>query len=370
MVIFYIIFFLKDKRIRDGESHLPFNKMKKIYLASGILSLIFSICFFIYANDYVGLFCIFSVGVLLLLSDFSHRISDDIKVPCTTKDEYHINGLITDIAKIQEVASSIHNTAIDVNKASKDRVALSERASDLSSLVTEEASQIATEITKMLNEFKQLEVNFKSVSSSSERLLIEIRGSVQWSDKMVAIVESFSVYFQQIVSMAHQIRDIADQTNLLALNAAIEAARAGERGRGFAVVADEVKELAVRTAKYTNIITETLKNAHRLQTDIHKNVSEHTHNMNSLLEDVDNGEKGLGATNVLVKDSINKFISCSAKINDDLTLQISQSVEVKKYMGIFLAGAKSAIAGSANNIEKSAAIVNLSEKWRTHFERE
>lgn len=85
-------------------------------------------------------------------------------------------------------------------------------------------------------------------------------------NQIVTGLESLDTQTQSLTSMAAQVISLSDQTNLLALNAAIEAARAGSAGRGFAVVADEVRNLAMRSQKTANQMTETV-------TDLKKSVA-------------------------------------------------------------------------------------------------
>jgi methyl-accepting chemotaxis protein len=84
----------------------------------------------------------------------------------------------------------------------------------------------------------------------------EIRHS---SSSTVEAIQNLAVRAADIGKILSVIDEVAEQTKLLALNASIIAAQAGEHGKGFAVVANEIKELARRTSRSTQEISDITK---------------------------------------------------------------------------------------------------------------
>lgn len=119
----------------------------------------------------------------------------------TARTEAQASSLEETAAAMDEINSTVENTAQSAQEASR----LSVHASDA-------ASDCATAVTRLVH-------TMDGINQSSHRI-----------GEIIGVIDSISF-----------------QTNILALNAAVEAARAGEQGKGFAVVAGEVRHLAQRT---------------------------------------------------------------------------------------------------------------------------
>ena len=184
-----------------------------------------------------------TTGRFIPMANKLHNISDRINNLFIgfNSAHIHISTIAQDMSKVQmSLNSNVQIVNDKLNGVSHQMIDLQKTAESVNGMC--DNSKVAAE--------KCLEKT-NLCSSAMDNNIEKMREMEKTVDDMVATVNEFVGYSNEIKNSIQGIEDIADQTNLLALNAAIESARAGELGRGFAVVADEVRKLAEKTTSFT-----------------------------------------------------------------------------------------------------------------------
>lgn len=157
-------------------------------------------------------------------------------------------------SKLQEAQTQLTSIMDDVKnqlgKASEELLEASNRQASTS----EEISASMEEITSEMAEN----------ASNMHRMLETVKHVEVESKESVNIVSNTLASINNISESIGFVSEFARMTNLLSLNAAIEAARAGEHGRSFAVVAAQVKKLADQSSEVASNIQRSSEQGQKL----------------------------------------------------------------------------------------------------------
>lgn len=178
-----------------------------------------------------------------------------------------LNLMKSDVDKLYDMV----NTNSKSISATNDAISIQRNTAQNVASATSEMETSVDKVTEFARSTLEEVKSAEEASDTCRRTMQDnITTTHTLSDRLRASSEAINkihMMSTQIESIVKTIADIADQTNLLALNATIESARAGESGRGFAIVADEIRELAIKTAKSTKDVSDTITHLERAVTN-------------------------------------------------------------------------------------------------------
>ncbi len=257
-----------------------------------------------------------------------------------------LSHLIKDVKKAAEqVATSTEEILSNTDAMSQGAEAQATQTDNISKLAREMAeliyntntnAQRASEAAKKAIDVAQ---RGEAIVKRSNDGMQKIRRSVQEVSRQMNTLSDNSVRISEITDF---ISEIASRTNLLALNASIEAARAGDAGRGFSVVADEIRNLAERSAKAAEEISDLID-------DIQTGTSQ-------TLKAIENGEKEVSEGTRLVDGAAEALseILDSVEISTNSTVDISKATEEQARSSQNIVESLDRIAGIAKETAKGA----------------
>lgn len=257
-----------------------------------------------------------------------------------------LGELVKDVKKASDqVASSTIGILENTDKMAGGAETQASQTENISNVAREMANRIHN-TNENAQRASEAAKTAKSVAERGGEIVIKstdgmdkIRTSVREVSRQMKILSDNSVRISEIADF---ISDIASRTNLLALNASIEAARAGDAGRGFSVVADEIRNLAERSSKSANEISQLIE-------DINTGTTK-------TLKAIENGEKEVSEGSKLVDGAgeVLKEIILSVEISTKSTLEISEATEEQAKFSADIVTTLEHIAGIAKETAESA----------------
>ena len=254
----------------------------------------------------------------------------------------------------QEIAKNMTQNAINVNKASEQRLAEIENISLLVNEFIEKSSIIEIKSNENFQSSEESSIESKNVIELVTKLSSTINNLDKIFDTFTEIIDSLTEANKEITGLVVANDHVSIQTNLLSLNAKVEAARAGEAGKGFSIVADEVKKLAATSKRTTSDIGKKIKDISIMTGNVKEQSDTSNELINNGIQISDDATKKLN--NLIIIS--NKNQQDSIEVKDIVCNQLKNSDTIKEKIAILLSDTEKAIEGSSNNIDLGKSLLN------------
>lgn len=253
-----------------------------------------------------------------------------------------------------QIANDMTQNAINVNRASTQRVKEIESISLLINQFIDRSTQIESKSNENYHAAEESNQQSQNIISLINELSLTI-GDIDkifesFTDTIGLLTEANKEIALLVIANDH----ISIQTNLLSLNAKVEAARAGEAGKGFSIVADEVKKLAATSKRTTANIGQKIKDI----TFMTNSVQKQSDTSNELIDNsITISQDATTKLNHLI-DIANQNKNDSVNVNNIVLNQLKDSDTIKEKIALLLQDTTEAIEGSSLNIDLGNSLLN------------